>query len=95
MDQMSRTTQSMISDNATWADPICAEFTAYNRARSQVQNFEEVMEPFGGTKIVAGHREAPKARALAGGLGVLPQKILKKSALSLHLSAFQGLNLKY
>ena len=38
------------------------------------------MELFGGAKIVAGtadHREAPKARALAGVWGVLPQKILK------------------
>ena len=51
-----------------------------DRARSQVQNFDGAMELFGGAKIVAGaagHREAPKARALSEGLAVLPQKILK------------------
>ena len=50
------------------------------RARSHVQNFEGAIELFGGAKVVAGaagHREAPKARDLAEGLGVLPQKILK------------------
>ena len=54
--------------------------TDENRARSQVQNFDRATELFGGVKIVAGavgHREAHKARTLAGVLGVLPQKILK------------------
>ena len=56
------------------------------------------MELFGGAKTVAGaagHREAPKARALAEGLGGSPPENFEKSALSSHLSAFQGLNLKY
>ena len=35
------------------------------------------MELFGGAKIVAGHREAPKAGASAGDVGVILQKILK------------------
>ena len=54
----------------------------HSRAPSQVQNFEEAMELFGGAKIVAGavgHREAHKARTLAGGP---PPEHFEKSALS-------------
>ena len=56
------------------------------------------MELFGRAKIVAGesgHREAPKARALAEGLGPPPENFGKIVALSSYLSAFEGLNLKY
>ena len=56
------------------------------------------MKLFGGAENMAGaagHREAPKARALAWGLGVFTQKNFEKSALSSHLSTFQSLNLKY
>ena len=45
-------------------------------ARSKI--FDGAMELFGGARIVAaGHREAPKARALAGVWGSSPQKMLK------------------
>ena len=51
--------------------------TDENRARSQVQNFDRATELFGGVKIVAGavgHREAPKARVLAGVYGFSHRK---------------------
>ena len=53
------------------------------------------MEHFGEAKIVAGaagHREAPKAWALAEGLRGLPQKKLKNRRYFSHLSAFQSFN---
>ena len=65
------------------------------RARNQVQNFEGAMELFGGAHMVAGDREVPKARALAGGSEGPPPENFEKTALSAHLSAFQSLNLKY
>ena len=50
----------------------------------RARNFEGAMEVFGGAKIVAGavgHCEAPKGRALAGGLGSCPRKFWKIGAL--------------
>ena len=53
--------------------------TPLTRARSQVQNFEGVMELFGGAKIVTGLQPATaklRRRERSRG-GVLPHKILK------------------
>ena len=59
------------------------------RARSQVQNFDGAME---GAKIVP---RSSESASLSGGSVSPPPENFEKSALSSHLIAFQGLNLKY
>ena len=51
------------------------------------------MELFGRAQIVAGavgHRKADKARTLAGGVGILPQKILKNRRSLLVYECIRG-----